>query len=533
MPPQALAAVATLLGVVPHGNRIELKLDRGSGEMVWLTPSAFRFTRALGASRPGAGSHGAVAGDLGASRRGAEDGVAEVTPIEIEESSSAIRVRSRFIEVSIRKSGVLVRVQRLDGAPLMEDLSEARESGSGVTWARELRGAARYYGLGPRADSVFDLRGKTAQPESAFLYSTLGYGEYFPAPGRYSFDFTGPDRYRVEAPAVDYYFYYGPGIKQVMEEHNRVRGAAGLWPAETERAGTWATLRNSLLRIVQGAISAAIAPSFDLGPYANAPPELQQRARQLGSLVAEVSPGRVGLSSFRDQLSSFFDVYAYEAHAKGYPVWHPLPFQFPDDPECAKHADEFMLGDEMLVAPVVAPGGARDVYLPQGVWTNLDTNEVLPGRQTITVKSASLPVFARNGTIVPLDSPGGMALHYFPKLGAEFFLVEEDAWTQVHAAPAADILRLEIESKKTRDYQWVVHHVDRPVSVGFEARNFREVPGAPADRTWSYDAKTRNLRVRVRVAAGDDSIVNVAFDQAAQASVALGEPAGYTSYGLR
>ena len=37
-----------------------------------------------------------------------------------------------------------------------------------------------------------------------------------------------------------------------------------------------------------------------------------------------------------------------------------------------------------------------------------------------------LPVFARNGTIVPLAAANGMGLHYFPKLGAEFFFLEED-----------------------------------------------------------------------------------------------------------
>jgi alpha-glucosidase (family GH31 glycosyl hydrolase) len=295
-----------------------------------------------------------------------------------------------------------------------------------------------------------------------------------------------------------------------MEEHNGVRGTAALWPAETAKTGSWETLRNTLLRIVHGGISGAIAPTLDLGAYAGAPAELQQRARQLGSLVAEASPEKIGLSSFRTQLASFFDVYAYEAHEKGYPVWHPLPFQFPEDPECALHVDEFMLGDEMLVALIVAEGGSRLLYLPQGVWTNLETNEVLQGRRNITVRTNSLPVFARNGVIVPLDSQGGMALHYFPKLGAEFFLAEDDAWTQVHAAPAGDVMRLEIESKKTRDYQWMVHHVDRPASVGFDGAQFREVSGAMADRTWSYDAKMRNLQVRV--AAGEDSIVNLVWE---------------------
>ena len=70
-----------------------------------------------------------------------------------------------------------------------------------------------------------------------------------------------------------------------------------------------------------------------------------------------------------------------------------------------------------------------------------------------------------------------MALHYFPKAGGEFFLLEGDIaeYSQVHAAPALDIIRLEIESKKDRDYQWVVHHVERPSGVEFEDRKYQEV----------------------------------------------------------
>ena len=95
-------------------------------------------------------------------------------------------------------------------------------------------------------------------------------------------------------------------------------------------------------------------------------------------------------------------------------MWHPLPLQFPDDRECALHADEFLLGDEMLIAPIYEPGDRRSVYLPRGIWTNLETNEVTPGPRTITVETKSLPVFARNGAIVPLDSPRRDGAALFP-----------------------------------------------------------------------------------------------------------------------
>jgi alpha-glucosidase (family GH31 glycosyl hydrolase) len=310
---------------------------------------------------------------------------------------------------------------------------------------------------------------------------------------------------------IDYYTYLGPTPKEIFEEHNAVWHAPP-WQVSAERFGSWATLRTSLTRMLQGAMSAANAPMFDLTPYNAAPEELLLRARQVGSIVPRVTPGTVGLSGLRKQLDTFFGTYAAELQDRGFPVWHPLPLQFPDDLEAARHTDEFMLGDEMLIAPFLDTGEERSVYLPRGNWTSLETDEVTQGPKTIQVKTKSLPVFAKNGAIVPLDAPNGMALHYFPKAGGEFFLLEGDIadYTQAHAAPALDFMRLEIESKKDRDYQWVVHHVDKPSKVGFEGKMFRQVEGgALGDRTWTYVGKT--LQVRVSVKAGEDSRIDIEF----------------------
>jgi hypothetical protein len=479
MPLQAVAALATLVGFAPHGNLVDLRLDRGEARIEWISPSTFRFVRG-----PGPGGRG-----LGT----------RAVEVEIQDTPGALVMRSKFLEVAVEKHGVLLRVRTRQGTELMSDL------GSDNTWTRQVPAGSRFYGLGPRSEGGFDLSGTRQTTAEPFLYCTAGFGEWHPTAGTYRFDFQTGGRYGIEGPAADYYFYYGPTLKQVLEEHNRVRGPAAMWAPARDRFGSWEALGTVLTRIVQGAISGMTAPTFDLKPYDGAPEELRARARQLGSLVAEVSPGRDGVSAFRKQLDSFFAVYAIEASEKGYPLWHPLPFQFPEDPECARHVDEFMLGDEMLVAPVVTPGGTRRVYLPQGVWTNLETDEVHNGRQTIQAKAASLPVFARNGAIVPLDSANSMTLHYFPKLGAEFFLLESDGadWTQIHAAPAADEMRLEIESKVAREYLWVVHHVDRPGEVQV---------GTRTDHTWTYDAARRQFEIRVRVGKGEDSVVNLVWE---------------------
>jgi hypothetical protein len=497
MPAQALAAVATLLAFSAHGDRIEFTLDHGSAELQWYSDSAFRFRRTL-------------EGPLAALPHPEGGPVA----IHVDDSPGALHIRSDSLEVVVRKHGLLLAVLRSKGQPLMKDLSEPAASGQAVAWDREEPAGERFYGLGPRPDPQFDLTGKTVSAAIPFLISTAGYGEFHAGAGPWRFDFSTPGRYRVEVPRVDYFFYYGPPPREIFREHTRAAQASLPW-RYTAADASWTGLRDALLSMVQGAMSGVIYPSFDLAKFAGADAALTARARQLGSLVPRANTGAVGLSDFRNQLQSFFTVYGPEADYHGHPLWHPLPFQFPADPECARHADEFMLGDEMLVAPIVDPAGRRQVYLPQGIWTNLDTNQAIPGRTTIAVETPSLPVFARNGTIVPLDSAAGLALHYFPKLGAEFFLLEEDLgeYSQVHAAPAADIMRLEIESKKDRRYQWVVHHVDRPLAVSFETRVYRPVasPDALAAGSWFYDAANRNLHIRVDARAGEDCIIDLGF----------------------
>jgi hypothetical protein len=432
----------------------------------------------------------------------------------VDDAPGALHIRSESVEVVVQKRGLLVSVLRSKGQPLMQDLSEPAASGQGVAWEREAPAGVRFYGLGPRPDPQFDLAGKAVSAAIPFLISTAGYGEFHPGAGPWKFDFTAAGRYRIEAPRVDYFFYYGPPPKEIFREHQRAGQASPPWHYAAD-AATWTGLRDALASMVQGAMSGVIYPSFGLEKFAGADPALTARARQLGSLVPEVAAGTVGLSDFRKQLQSFFAVYGPEADYHGHPMWHPLPFQFPADPECARHADEFMLGDEMLVAPITDSTGRRQVYLPQGIWTNLETGQEAPGKTTIAIQTPALPVFARNGAIVPLDGPNGMALHYFPKLGAELFLLEEDIgeYSQVHAAPAADIMRLEIESKKDRRYQWVVHHLDRPATVGFESRVYRPVDSLAAlvDGTWFYDAAGRTLHVRVDVSAGQDCIINLGF----------------------
>lgn len=94
-----------------------------------------------------------------------------------------------------------------------------------------------------------------------------------------------------------------------------------------------------------------------------------------------------------------------QAHEYGWPVVRPLWMAEPDNPALRTLDDSYLLGDALLVAPVVQAGAVkRSVYLPAGQWYDFWTNELLDGGQTIEVPAPleRLPLFVRAGAVLPL-----------------------------------------------------------------------------------------------------------------------------------
>jgi alpha-glucosidase len=77
----------------------------------------------------------------------------------------------------------------------------------------------------------------------------------------------------------------------------------------------------------------------------------------------------------------------------------------PNNPALAGVDDAFMVGGGMVVAPVIEEGAiSREVYLPQGEWYDFWSNELIAGRQKITVPAPleRLPIFVRAGVVLPI-----------------------------------------------------------------------------------------------------------------------------------
>jgi sulfoquinovosidase len=100
--------------------------------------------------------------------------------------------------------------------------------------------------------------------------------------------------------------------------------------------------------------------------------------------------------ALRPELESLFD----EAAATGKPIVRHLAFVFPGDPALRAVDDQFLLGDDLLVAPVLTEGStSRPVVLPSGAtWYDVWTGEALEGGATVEHPApiGAPPVFARD-----------------------------------------------------------------------------------------------------------------------------------------
>ncbi len=100
----------------------------------------------------------------------------------------------------------------------------------------------------------------------------------------------------------------------------------------------------------------------------------------------------------RKSLRPYLEKIYREAHENGSPLMRAMFYEFPDDPRCWELSDQYMFGQDYLVAPILAPGArSREVYLPAGRWQDIRTGETLEGGKTVTADAPidSIPVYLK------------------------------------------------------------------------------------------------------------------------------------------
>lgn len=108
----------------------------------------------------------------------------------------------------------------------------------------------------------------------------------------------------------------------------------------------------------------------------------------------------------KNQLMPYLYATGLEAHDRGTPMMRPMQLAFPDDPAVAYLDRQYMLGSDLLVAPVMSADGRVEFYLPEGRWTNWWTNEVVDGGRwrRETHGFDTVPLYVRESAVIPLSA---------------------------------------------------------------------------------------------------------------------------------
>ena len=236
-------------------------------------------------------------------------------------------------------------------------------------------------------------------------------------------------------------------------------------------------------------------------------------------------------TKLRTQLFPYLSAAEAEYRRSGLPLMRHLILAYPDDPKAASAEDEFLLGPDLLAAPVVEEDATtRDVYLPTGDWIDLWRSasyrertgslalgeaEVLEGETETTMPAPleELPLLVRAGAVVPLLPPGvdtlarpgtdpetvglsdrrgqiellafplGRSSASFNRRGTITSKVSANAWSLKLEAPRRTRFSLQAALS-------VIPGGLRPCSVSL---NGHELPGS----RWSYDPGSQVMRASV------------------------------------
>ncbi len=174
---------------------------------------------------------------------------------------------------------------------------------------------------------------------------------------------------------------------------------------------------------------------------------------------------------------------AQEAAKDGMPITRALVLNYQDDKQARESKDEYLLGPDLLVAPVIDQNLSRVVYLPKGEWTNYWTGEKLTGGQAIVAQAAMdvLPLYVSAGAVIPK--------------------IPEDVMTLVPAAESGNNAIKTLDDRRIYEVYPGVAAV--PSMTDFEGRVVARSEGG-----LKIDGKAAKVTVRFRFVPVKDVMVN-------------------------
>ncbi|MFC8277508.1 TIM-barrel domain-containing protein [Streptomyces sp. NPDC057271] len=203
----------------------------------------------------------------------------------------------------------------------------------------------------------------------------------------------------------------------------------GTWSGDVSSG--WPGLRASLSLVLGLGLCGVPYSGPDVGGFDGSPsPELFLRWFQLGAWMplfrthAAIDAGRrepwefgpevleharVALTE-RERMRPYFVTLSQLARFTGAPYIRPVWWGAPEDRALRDCEDAFLVGDALLVAPVLARGAdRRAVRLPRGRWYDTATGQAYdgPGQVLLDAPLSRIPVLARAGAVIPVQGEDG------------------------------------------------------------------------------------------------------------------------------
>ena len=209
-----------------------------------------------------------------------------------------------------------------------------------------------------------------------------------------------------------------------------------LWTPEVRDAASTEDLVRRLQSVVLSPMAIVNAwyirnpPWKQVGREANNAGRLDPEWERVEALCRDVLELRMRLVPY---LHAAFVRY----HRTGVPPFRPLVMDYPDDVHGWTVDDQFLVGESLLVAPLVAGQTERAVYLPAGEWFDYWSGARHVGGSAVTVAAPleQIPIFVKGGSLLPLadatlhtDAPasGRLTVNVYGGADASLVLYEEE-----------------------------------------------------------------------------------------------------------
>ena len=180
------------------------------------------------------------------------------------------------------------------------------------------------------------------------------------------------------------------------------------------------------------------------------------RAQEPWAFGPEIEAVCRGAIQLRYQFLPYIYTLFERASRDGSPIIRPLIWHYQNDPQCVAVQDQFLLGENLLVAPVTQLGArARAVYLPPGQWHEFWTSETHRGRKYILADAPLhlLPLYVKAGAIIPFAplvqhtgeySTNDITVQIWPGADGKLEFYDDDG-----------------ESMKSAEYRRTIEFIDR------------------------------------------------------------------------